>query len=152
MKELIERPNISKNIKATAVYKQFGALLDVLAKKELPNEIIALINQETEHLNSISDTDKHFLKTIKQKEHKIIKLLENKIKLVPKNYYRKLWLILGMTSFGLPIGIALGLSIGNIGFLGIGLPIGMAIGVGIGSRMDKKAFKEGRQLDFEVKG
>jgi len=35
--------------------------------------------------------------------------------------------------------------------LGIGLPIGMAIGVKVGSNMDKKAFNEGRQLDFEVK-
>jgi hypothetical protein len=27
----------------------------------------------------------------------------------------------------------------------------MALGVGVGTSMDKKAFKEGRQLDFEVK-
>ena len=35
--------------------------------------------------------------------------------------------------------------------LAIGIGIGMAIGVGVGSSMDKKAFNEGRQLDFEVK-
>ena len=49
------------------------------------------------------------------------------------------------------MGVPFGLSIGNLGMLGIGLPIGMAIGVGVGSSMDKKAFNEGRQLDFEVK-
>ena len=56
-----------------------------------------------------------------------------------------------MTTFGLPIGAALGLSLGNMAFLGIGLPVGMSIGLGIGASMDKKAFEEGRQLDIELK-
>jgi hypothetical protein len=36
-------------------------------------------------------------------------------------------------------------------FLGVGLPIGMAMGMAIGTDMDKKAFKEGRQIDLEIK-
>ncbi len=32
----------------------------------------------------------------------------------------------------------------------LGIPIGMGIGIAMGSGMDKKAFKEGRQLDIEV--
>jgi hypothetical protein len=56
-----------------------------------------------------------------------------------------------MTSFGLPLGVAFGISIGNIGLLGLGLPIGMAIGLAVGTSMDKKAAAEGRQLAFEVK-
>jgi hypothetical protein len=78
-------------------------------------------------------------------------LLESKHKIVPINHYRKLWVVLGMSAFGVPIGISLGLSLGSMGFLAIGFPIGMGIGAGIGSGMDKKALKEGRQLDFEVK-
>lgn len=54
-----------------------------------------------------------------------------------------------MSAFGIPMGVAFGLSIGNLGMLGIGLPIGMGIGVAAGTVMDNKAFKEGRQLDFE---
>jgi hypothetical protein len=49
------------------------------------------------------------------------------------------------------MGVAFGISLGNLGLLGLGLPIGMAVGVGVGSMMDKKALQEGRQLDFEVK-
>ena len=62
-----------------------------------------------------------------------------------------MWLAIGMSAFGLPIGVAFGLSIGNIGLMAIGLPIGMAIGAAVGTGMDKKALEAGRQLDIEIK-
>ena len=151
MKKLIERPNISENLKASNAYQQLGKLLNTLEVKELSAETVDLINQEIEQLNSIAGIDIYFLKATKEKENIVIKLVEKKHKIVPKNYYKKLWMILGMSVFGVPMGVAFGLSIGNLGMLGISLPIGMAIGVGVGSNMDKNAFNEGRQLDFEVK-
>jgi hypothetical protein len=151
MKKLIERQNITENLKAFNAYQQLGKLLNALEVKELPTETVDLINQEIEQLNSIADIDKYFVKATKEKEKRVIKLVEKKHKIVPKFYYKKLWMILGMSAFGLPMGVAFGLSIGNLGILGIGFPIGMAIGVVVGSNMDKKAFNEGRQLDFEVK-
>jgi hypothetical protein len=36
-------------------------------------------------------------------------------------------MVLGMSAFGIPMGVAFGLSMGNIGLLGIGLPIGMGV-------------------------
>lgn len=57
---------------------------------------------------------------------------------------------LGMVVFGLPLGIAFGTILDNIGLLGIGLPIGMVIGLAVGTGMDKKAKEEGRQLNIEV--
>jgi hypothetical protein len=151
MKKLIERKNISENSKASNAYEQLDKLLNTLALKELPVETVDLINNEIEQLNSISVIDKVFLKVTKEKENRVIKLIEKKHKIVPKNYYKKLWMVLGMSTFGIPMGVLFGLSIGNMGMLGIGLPIGMAIGLGLGSSMDKKAYNEGRQLDFEVK-
>lgn len=56
-----------------------------------------------------------------------------------------------MTVFGLPIGVAIGMSVGNIGLLGIGLLIGMALGLAVRATMDKKAKQEGRHLDLEIK-
>ena len=88
---------------------------------------------------------------IKKKQNKIIKLTEKELKIVPKNYYRNLWMVLGMSAFGLPLGVAFGLSLGNIGLLAIGLPIGMAIGTLVGSKLDKKALESGKQLDIELK-
>lgn len=149
--ELKERQNISDNIKLNRIYVQFGELLKELSKKDLPQKIIESINLDIEELNSTSLTSNDFIKLTKQKQTKIIKVIEKELKIVPKNFYRNIWLALGMSAFGLPIGVAFGLSVGNIGLLAIGLPIGMAIGMAVGSRMDKKAFEESRQLNIEIK-
>ena len=88
---------------------------------------------------------------MKQKQASILKQIEKELKIVPINYYQNLWMIFGFTSFGLPIGVAIGLSLGNIAYLGVGLPFGFIIGNAIGSSMDKKALAEGRQLNIEIK-
>lgn len=149
--KLKERQNISENSKINKVYLQLGELLKELTKKELPSNIIQSINQDIEELNAAPSTDNGFGKAVKKKQGKIIKLVEHELKIVPKNYYTTLWLALGMSVFGIPIGVAFGISIGNLGLLAIGLPIGMGIGALIGSGMDKKALKEGRQLNIEIK-
>jgi hypothetical protein len=76
--------------------------------------------------------------------------LEKEHKLVPKHYYRNLWIPIGLSGIGLPIGVVFGFLMGNMSFLGAGLPIGLALGVIFGTYQDQKAEKEGRQLDFEV--
>ncbi len=151
MNALIIRQKIAENVKIANRYTQLGKLLYELEARQLPEETTNFINQEIEQLNAISDTDKSFVKAIKEKETKIVKRLEKKHKIVPKNYYQALWMVLGMSAFGLPMGVAFGLSMGNIGLLGIGLPIGMGVGVGVGSYLDKKALTEGRQLDVDLK-
>jgi predicted RND superfamily exporter protein len=149
--ELKSRQNISTDIKLSKIYSQFEVLLSELKRKELPSKFIESVNQDIEELNSTSLTDNELRKLVKKKQTRIIKLAEKELKIVPKNYYRNLMLAVGMSVFGLPIGVAFGLSIGNMGLLGIGLPIGMVIGIAIGSIIDKKAFEEGRQLDVEIK-
>ena len=149
MKKLIERKNLAENLKTAAIYNHFEILINLLEQRELPNEIVDFINNEIEHLNSTSETNKDFVKTIKVKENNILKLLVKNLKVVPKNYYRKLWLGQGISIIGLPIGLTIGLITRNMGLLAAGIPIGMGIGVTIGSRLDKKAFIEGRQLDLE---
>jgi hypothetical protein len=39
----------------------------------------------------------------------------------------------------------------NLGLLALGLPLVMGVGVAVGLKMDKKAFKKGRQLHLEIK-
>ncbi len=151
MKKLIERQHILENTKVISRYHQLGELLKALEKRELTNEIVGFIDQHIELLNSISDSEKYFAKTIKEKENEILKYMEKKINVVPKNHYRKRWLSLGVGAFGLPIGVTIGSVSGNMGMLGTGLPIGLGIGSVVGSKLDKKAFNEGRQLDFEIK-
>lgn len=151
MKHLIERQNISDNLKVSNAYQQLGKLLNALEEKRLSTETVDLINNEIVQLNSISVIDKIFLKTIKENENRIVELVEKRHKIISKNFYKKLWMVLGMSAFGIPIGVTFSLSIGNYGLLAIGIGVGMAVGVGVGSSMDKKAFDEGRQLNIELK-
>ncbi|MFE3871745.1 hypothetical protein ACFX5F_10990 [Flavobacterium sp. ZS1P70] len=92
-----------------------------MEKKEIPVEIINFINLEIEAINSFSGSAVELSKRIKKAQSGIIKKIEKDLKLVPKNYYRSIWLALGMSAFGIPIGLGIGLSLGNLAFLGIGL-------------------------------
>lgn len=148
---LIDRPNLASNSKVTALYTQFKLLLNALEKRNLPSDVVQFINREVELLNSMKDDAKSLAKSTKDSQSKIVKLVGKQLKIVPKNYYRKLWLVLGMSSFGIPLGVVFGMSIGNIALLGTGIPIGMGIGVLIGTKLDNKAYKEGRQLNIELK-
>lgn len=149
--ELKENENVRKDSKSILVFNQLRLILDGLRNRDIPDRIIVSINRDLEELNSTLLTESMLRKLIKQKQLKIINLLEKELKIVPKNHYRNLWLVLGMSAFGLPMGVVIGSSIGNMGLLGIGLPIGMVIGLAVGAEMDKKALKEGRQLNVEIK-
>lgn len=141
------RPEISENAKLSKIYSQFENLITVLNGIGLPDNIKETINASIEQLNSASKDN--LLKKPKG-TGKIVKLIEKQLKIVPINHYRNTWMALGMVVFGLPLGIAFGTILDNIGLLGIGLPIGMVIGLAVGTGMDKKAKEEGRQLNIEV--
>lgn len=149
--ELEKKPEIEKNQKLILAYSQFETLLTELRKKSLPDDMVSSINRGIDRINAISVSEKELRKQIKITQSSILKLLEKSLKLVTKNHYRNTWLALGMVLFGIPLGMAFGILMDNIGLLGIGLPVGMVIGLVVGTGMDKKAIEEGRQLDIEIK-
>jgi hypothetical protein len=151
MVHLTVRQTIAENTKMANQYKQLEAILNVLEARNLPQETTDFINLEIERLNAIADADKSFARAIKNTENKILRYVEKKHKIVPQKYYAKLWLVLGMSAFGIPFGVAFGLVMKNMGLLGIGLLIGMGVGAAFGTYLDKKALNEGRQLDIEIK-
>jgi hypothetical protein len=148
---LNQRTDLGNHAKLKETYGQFEKLLLELRKRDLPEALAISINKDIDEINTTGFSETDFLKVIKKKLTGIIKLLEKEVKWVPKNYYRNLWMTLGMSVFGIPLGVAFGASLGSMAYLGIGLPIGLAIGIAVGSGMDKKAFEEGRQLDVEIK-
>jgi hypothetical protein len=150
IQELKKRPNFDQNKKLVSAHAQFDKLLTELKKKELPEGIIKYINTGIDQINSFSEPEKELRKQIRKTQSGILKLIENELKLVTKNHYRNTWMAVGMAAFGIPLGVAFGISIGNMGLLGIGLPIGMVIGMAVGSGMDKKAAESGKQLDLEI--
>lgn len=149
--QLIETSTTRSDAKTSQYFDQYQQLLTELNSRPLPENICSSINAATKELNASPLSGKPLLKLLKQKQTESLKLLEKELKLVPKHHYRNQWMLLGMSAFGIPLGVAIGTSIGNMGMLGIGLPIGMAIGMAVGTGMDKKAFDEGRQLQVELK-
>lgn len=139
------------NDKVKKLYLQIQELLEKVKHKNLSPETIQFLNQQINDINIAGTNDPALQKLLRNRQNSIVKKLEANHKLVPKNYYRNLWLAVGMAAFGLPLGVVFGLLVGNIGLMAIGLPIGMAIGVGFGTLMDKKALEEGRQIDIELR-
>ncbi|WP_199708026.1 hypothetical protein [Algoriphagus lacus] len=123
-------------------------LLNELKNRYLPESIVTSINGKLEEINATSLTGKPLQKFLTAKLTDILKQLEKELKLVPKDHFRTQWMVVGMSAFGLPFGVAFGLSLGNLAYLGLGLPFGMAIGIALGTSMDEKAKKEGRQLNL----
>jgi hypothetical protein len=121
-----------------------------LRKKDLPDKLVLSINKDIDEINAPSPSIRVLKTLIRKKQLTIIQLLEKELKLVCKNHYRNTWLALGMTVFGLPLGVVFGSLMDNMALLSIGLPIGMGIGIAIGTSLDKKASDEGRQLDIEM--
>lgn len=149
--ELKKREDLQHFPKLQEALGQFEKLIEELNHRNLPDNTVAFVNQLIEEINSSSTTERNFKKLLLKNQNQITKFLEKEHKLVPKNYYRNLWIPLGMSAFGLPFGVALGASLGNMGLLGAGLPIGLAIGAAVGANLDKKALTEGRQLITELK-
>lgn len=149
--EKLDRPAAaSQDEKLENQYVNLQAILDELRSRDIPEETIGKINQEIRQVNSYTGTAKEVKKKIKSARSNILKLLEKELNLVPKSHYRNQWMAIGMSAFGLPLGVAFGASLGNMAFLSIGLPIGMAIGIAVGSGMDQKAQQEGRQLNVDL--
>lgn len=101
-------------------------------------------------LNAFSGSDPELLKALKTNQAAILKLLEKELKIVPRNHYQMLWLTLGVYIFGIPIGVAFGAIMRNMGLFGVGLPIGMSIEIPFGAGMDTKAKNDGRQPDWKA--
>lgn len=145
-----ERPEYALNERQNKKSNCFSSLISELRKRPLSEKEVEAINNEIKNINASTGNEKDFMKTLAKSQANILKVIEKESKLVVKNHYRNLWLVLGMSAFGIPIGVAFGISIGNLGLLGLGFPIGMGIGVAVGTSLDNKAAKEGRQLDVDL--
>jgi len=143
--------NISNNITSDKSYIQFEKLISELNKRDLPNLLVDTLNPEIEEINAAILAEKRWKNVIKKKQFKILRQLEKELKIVPINYYRNLWIAIGVGGIGIPIGFLIGTGLGSMAFLGLGMPIGLGIGITIGMKMDKKAKAEGRQLAVELK-
>ena len=132
-------------------YAEFENLLSALRKKHMAAHLVVVINQHIAELNAFAGSAIAITKELRKHKMEILKLIEKEASLVTKNHYRKLWLVIGMVAFGLPLGIVFGAGFDNMPLMAIGMPIGMIFGFAIGNALDKKAFENGNQLDLIIK-
>ena len=137
---------IETDKKVAQCHKTIGELLADASAHELSDEVVTLINAQVTAANAATGEVKEVRATLLKAKRGITNILIKKLKLVPKGHYRNIYMPLGMAGIGIPMGVAFGAAMDNMGLLGLGLPIGMMMGIVIGTLMDKKAADEGRQL------
>ncbi|WP_373400158.1 hypothetical protein V8V91_11460 [Algoriphagus halophilus] len=142
------KSSFEENPKLAKPASKLRSLLISIEKKGIPASVESKINEIITGVNEFPGPDPLLIKQIKLAKTSILKLLEKELNIFPKNHFQTQWMALGMSVFGLPMGVAFGLSFGNLAFLGIGIPFGMAIGIAVGNSKDKEVEKEGRQLDW----
>lgn len=135
------------NKRLVHAYQQVARLMAALEKKETPQEVIDEVNARIANLNGYNGDEKGFIRALNTAYNDLLRLLQEKLNWVPKDYHRNQWMALGLSIFGLPLGVTLGLALDNMAYMGAFLPIGMVIGMSVGSGMDKKAQEEGRVLE-----
>lgn len=128
---------------------KFQELIKALKAKEISESVLRSINKEIDKINQ-SETESKFAEQLQKSYRNILKIAEKDLNLVAKDHYRNMWLAIGMSAFGIPLGVAFGAALDNFAFIGIGLPIGFALGLAIGTGKDREASQEGRQLDVEL--
>lgn len=148
--QLRNRPAMEDQKRLKEQFRKLETLLACLRKREMPVAIEDELDAHIQELNALSDDHPKLKKRVSQTHNRLLRILEKKLKWVPKHHYRTLWTGMGMAVFGIPMGAAFGMSLGNMAFLGIGIPIGMGIGIAVGTAMDAQAAKEGRQLDLDA--
>lgn len=146
----VKEPNFEFTKRLEQRWLQFNQLIDQLRERELPDEIVEFINAQISELQKTYDDKKAFSKQLTKAQSKTLHEVSTKLKLLVKGHYLGLGMTLGMSVFGLPIGVALSFAIDNMAFIGIGLPFGMIIGMLLALSYDNKAKQEGRQLDISV--
>lgn len=147
--ELTQVPGPSRPSKLNKYLGRLQRLTEALKKKDITSENEDVINTAIHHLNHFHGNDHELIGQAKLTYKRIYHYVIQEMKLVPAGYYQALWIGLGMAIFGLPMGVAMGAASGNFAFSGIGPAMGLPIGIAIGAEKDKKAAREGRQLDYK---
>lgn len=147
---LISRTFSEKKKAINKEYELLEQLVQELQHRELPPEVVVELNTEIARLNAVLDQHSKLCFYVKLVKKKVLRTLYYDLEIVPKNYYRNLWLALGMLVFGLPLGVIFSTILDNISAIAIGLPIGLAIGIAIGAVMDRRALENNKQLELEI--
>lgn len=137
-----------KSQKLDIAVSKLTSLINAANQHQLPDGLAEEFNLKIEQLENFSGSPDLWAKSVTKLQNTLVVSLRDQAKLVTKDYYRNLWMGVGMAVFGVPFGVVFSSMINNYAFIGIGIPIGLSLGIGIGTALDNQAKKEGRLLDF----
>lgn len=132
-----------KSVSDEKLQKALNELIPIfedLDRRQIPTESIA---DQLKSLKNILTVEELRLKQVVRLKADLLGVLRRQYGLVTPKYYQTLWMILGMTIFGVPFGMIFSFAIDNMAFLGLGFGFGMPIGMAIGIAKDKKALEDG---------
>ena len=147
--ELRKRLSFYQNESLSQGYENIESLLDELTRKEIPQSLVLSINEHILLINSFPGTDAKLVKELRKSRNEILSMLQKELQVVPRNYYQRMWMVIGVTAFGLPMGVVFGVILDNLACMALALPMGLLFGIMVGSNMDKKALLSGKQLDID---
>lgn len=116
-------------------------LLKTIEEPKYKQEDFEPILQRIPHALQLEKPNYRQLQSVKVD---LLKVFQKEHDMVSPSYYRTLWLSIGMSVFGIPLGLIFSSALNNFAFLGIGLSIGIAIG----NAKDKKAKEEGKVINI----
>ena len=145
-----QRAEFARNKIYQNAYNNYVKLIQEISRHNPGVNLSNKLNELTGGIDTDSAPVKKVIRQYRSTQNKVARLVEQDLKLVPRGYYRNLWMVLGMSAFGIPMGVVFGMLLDNIAFIGVGMPFGMMIGIALGESMDQKAAAEGRQLDVSL--
>ena len=147
--ELRKRLSFYQDERLSQGYENLENLLEELTGKEIPQPLVLAINEHILLINSFSGTDAKLVKELRKSRNEILSTLQKELQVVPRNYYQRMWVAIGITAFGLPMGVVFGVILDNLACMSLALPMGLLFGIIVGSTLDKKAMMSGKQLDID---
>ena len=102
----------TENKKLFKAYQKMAKLITALGKKEVPEAIVDEINIKIANLNAASRDEKEYARELDRAYQSTLKLVQEKLNWVPRDFYRDQWMALGLSVFGLPLGVVTGTCVG----------------------------------------
>lgn len=139
--------SVKEDQKLYTSISKHNILISEIETKNIPEEVCYKVNYQIDKINSINgESEEQIKKQLEITFKKILNILEQDLGIIPQNYYRNMWLALGMSVFGLPLGVLIATFSSNISYLVFGMLIGMIAGLAYGSKKDQDALKENKVI------
>lgn len=137
-------------LKVERSLRNYNKLLKQLQDKTLKPQTTQFITHQITTIESLNLQQKASSRKINQSKRQLLSYLQKNEGIYAKNHFMTLYMAVGMTAMGLPAGIIFSFLIDNFAFIGLGLPIGLSLGLALGQKKDLQIKAKGKQINYSV--